>query len=134
MATIPVSMDRQIVNIKSKDISYRNLHQYANLFNTQTNDTIEIPYMSIAENYRDYLKKIVQRVVLRENDKIRFRYNPKRVSSVFYNGTTEYWYLIMTLNECVSVSDFGTSDTLKIYNPQKIKSYINEIMVLEDLL
>ena len=63
---------------------------------------------------------------------ISHRYRPKMLSYDLY-GTTELWFLLLNLNGCKSIMEF-TPKKIKFYDPDRLKSYINEILVLEGIL
>ena len=60
------------------------------------------------------------------------RYKPKTLSYVLY-GTTEFWNDILILNECKSIIDF-TPKKIRYYDPNRLKTYLNQILILEGIL
>ena len=52
------------------------------------------------------------------------------VSEELY-GTTEFWDQILILNNAFSIIDFKPK-VLKVYDPERLKLYLNEIMILEE--
>lgn len=124
-------LDDLILEGSTAEISYRNLHTSAYI--TKSNgDIIKIPYMSLTNKYRDYLDVAVEEVELSPEQYRTYRFNPKGLSLFLY-GTTEYWYALLELNNKVSVIEFDL-ETLKVYDPKKLRPIINEIFILEGLL
>lgn len=127
----------ELINqIKTKDISYRNLHE--NIYIRQKNQegetsTITIPYKSVIRDYLDVFRDDVITVQLDDFDIARYRFKPKRMSNDLY-GTPELWSAILELNGCVSLIDFNLERPLKVFNPNTFKSRLNEIMILEEIL
>lgn len=125
----PATMTEQISNIKSMEISYRVLHPTMKLTDKQSGRTIEIPFMSLVNKYKDFLSKAVEEVELDDALQLKYQYNPKGVSFDLY-GTTELWDVILILNNAKSIIDF-TPKKLKYYNSSKLKPLLNELMILE---
>ena len=55
------------------------------------------------------------------------------MSEDFY-GTTEFWFMLLVLNNYKSVIEFQPKNYVKMYDTDKFKRYLNEIMILEDKL
>lgn len=95
-------------------------------------EAVRLPLNSIIAKYKDYFDAYIDSVELTEEEQIRYRYSPKRFSEDMY-GTTEYWSMILYINECHSMMEFEPT-TIKYIVPQSITTIINEIMILEDLV
>lgn len=124
-------LDDLILEGSTAEISYRNLHDKAYLENSSGN-IIKIPYMSLTNKYRDFLDPAVEEIELTPEQYRTYRFNPKGLSLYLY-GTTEYWYALLELNNKISVIEFDL-ETLKVFDPKKLKPIINEIFILEGLL
>lgn len=124
-------LDDLILEGSTAEVSYRNLHTSAYI-NKSNGDIIKIPYMSLTNKYKDYLSVAVEEVEFTPEQYRTYRFNPKGLSLFLY-GTTEYWYALLELNNKVSVIEFDL-ETLKVYDPKKLKPIINEIFILEGLL
>ena len=133
MAYIPSTVDEQYEYGKSLEISYRALHHDAYLYDKQSNRTIRIPFMSILSKYRDFLDEIIVEQELTLDEQRVYRWNPKKMSEDFY-GTTEFWFMLLVLNNYKSVIEFQPKNYVKMYDTDKFKRYLNEIMILEDKL
>lgn len=131
MAYIPSTVDEQYEYGKSLEISYRALHHDAYLYDKQSNRTIRIPFMSILSKYRDFLDEIIVEQELTLDEQRVYRWNPKKMSEDFY-GTTEFWFMLLVLNNYKSVIEFQPKQYVKMYDTDKFKRYLNEIMILED--
>lgn len=128
---IPSNLPEQVEQVLDFDISYRALHPAALLTNIQTDTTIKIPFSSLINKYKDFLTEIIETIELTDEEQEKYLYKPKKLSDDLY-GTTELWSEIMVLNSAVSVIDFKPKK-VKVYNPYRLKDYINEIMILEDV-
>ena len=87
---IPASMNEQIENAKSLEISYRTLHEQAILKDKISGRNIQIPFSSFTNKYKDFLNTIIVDVSLTDEERAKYRYKPKMVSYDLYN-TTEFW-------------------------------------------
>ena len=129
---IPSTITEQIANVKDLDISYRMLHNSAYLLDITTNKTIEIPFESLVNKYRDTLDKITINIEFDDRLSRQYLYNPKLLSNDLYK-TTELWAELLRLNNFSSITEFKPVK-LKIYDPTKLKSFLNEILILEGKL
>ena len=130
---IPASMNEQIENAKSLEISYRTLHEQAILKDKISGRNIQIPFSSFTNKYKDFLNTIIVDVSLTDEERAKYRYKPKMVSYDSYN-TTEFWNDLLIINNFFSLSEFQPGETMKVYDPNKLKDYINEIMIIEKLV
>lgn len=132
MTQIPVTMTDHINEIKAMDISYRVLHPSIEMNDEETGINATIPFSSVVNKYKDFLKPILMEYKLSEEEQVLVRYKPKLVSETIYH-TTELWDVILLLNNCLFASEF-TPTVLKVYDPKEFKKYLNEIMLLEEEL
>lgn len=130
---IPSTLQEQITEIERIDLSYRTLHPAIIINDEFSGRSIQIPFSSLTNKYRDYLKKCIIEVNISDDAKLRYWYKPKTVSYEFYR-TTELWNDILVINNAFSIKDFKPSNKIKIYNPKILKSYLNEIMIIEKAL
>ena len=130
---IPASMNEQIENAKSLEISYRTLREQAILKDKISGRNIQIPFSSFTNKYKDFLNTIIVDVSLTDEERAKYRYKPKMVSYDLYN-TTEFWNDLLIINNFFSLSEFQPGETMKVYDPNKLKDYINEIMIIEKLV
>ena len=127
--SIPVSLSEQITEAEKLEISYKSLHPSYTIYNEQTNETIELPFSSITNEYKTYLLACVKSIQLSEKEKENYRYSPKKLSYDLY-GTTELWADLLKLNGCVSIAEFEP-DFIRVYDPNTFKEYLNEIMIAD---
>jgi hypothetical protein len=131
--SIPATLPQQVEEAKALDISYRTLHPGAVIINGQTNETINVPFSSLINKYKDFLHEIVIYMPMTEDDCDAYMYKPKMLSEELY-GTTELWDTILLLNNNISVSEFKPEKGIYIYDPNRLKSFINEILIMEEIL
>jgi hypothetical protein len=127
---IPRNIPEQIENIKDLEISYRMLHNSAIINDTSSDRTIEIPFESLINKYKHILSDIIINVTLDDRLSRHYLYNPKLLSYDLYN-TVELWSELLRLNNWSSVTEFKPVK-IKIYNPRKLKAFLNEILILEE--
>lgn len=127
---IPGTVPEQIEMMSEMEISYRTLHDYMRIINEQKNKEIIVPYESFTNEYRDFLETIIVEVELLPKEQIKYQYKPKTLSYDLY-GTTEFWSDILILNRCYSLAMFRP-ETVRVYDPAKFKTFLNEIMILEE--
>lgn len=128
---IPSTMTEQVKNIEKLDISYRILHPSITIKDEASGNNIEIPFSSLTNKYREFLKSIIISIELDDAFMLKYRFKPKMISEELY-GTTEFWNDILILNNCFRTCDFQPR-VLKVYDQKKLKSYINQILILEGL-
>lgn len=129
---IPATMTEQISEAEKLEISYRILHPSAILTDNFSSRNIEIPFSSLTNKYRNFLSKIIKTIELDDVGAAKYRFRPKMVSYDLYK-TTELWNDILILNHCFSTYEFQPKK-LKVYDPSKLKEYLNEILILENLI
>lgn len=121
--------------VEEYEISYRTLHTACNLKNDAdlSFPVITAPYMDILSKYRSALKDIVVEVELDDAMAREYAYNPKMLSEELYN-TTEFWFTLLQLNHCTTISQFHPTKKISFYDPYALKDALNEILILEGLL
>lgn len=127
-ATITDDIKRGVKSQKTHRVLNNSLRiNYAN-----SGESVRMPLNSIIAKYKDYFDKYIDEVELTEEEQIKYRYSPKKFSQDMY-GTTEYWSIILYINECHSIMDFEPV-TVKYVLPNQITDLINEILILEGLV
>ena len=117
----------------TQDVRYGTYHEMTCIQNEQTGEIIRVPAMSLMNKYRHFLQEIVTVKFKMSDEEFRkYKYAPKRLSFDLY-GTTEYWSALLELNNCLSISDFN-KQWIKAYDPKRLPSYVNEILIKEGLL
>lgn len=117
-----------INSVKDMEISYRNLH--TNMYISNKNEIIKIPYKSIIRTYMPFLQKTVIEVNIPDTEINKYKYKPKKISYDLY-GTTELWSAILELNNLYSTIDFNISK-IKLFDPNEFKRLLNEILIMEN--
>lgn len=131
------TVDELIQQIKTADISYRNLHtpvfiRYTDRY-TGDMDTYKIPYKSVIGDYMPVLRSTAILVNFDEREATKYKFKPKMLSNDLY-GTTELWSALLELNYFVSIIDFRLDKPIRVFDPQLFKNYLNEVMILEGIL
>jgi hypothetical protein len=127
---IPSSITEQIVDVKDLELSYRMLHNNATIYDINNNTKINLPFESVVNKYKDILTDIVAIINLDDRLARHYLFKPKMLSYDLY-GTVELWSELLRLNNWSSISEFKPV-RIKIYDPARFKSYLNEILILEE--
>ena len=129
---IPATITEHIRWGENTEVSYRNLHTELIVMNEQTNHNIKIPLNDYLGDYRFFMDKIIMEIEMNDDEMVAYKCNPKALSLKLY-GTTEYWYELLILNNCISKLDF-VDKKIKVFLPNKISGFTNEVMILEKIL
>ena len=127
---VPTTLIRQVEDAKEQDISYATLHSHALITNEDSSEVIKVPFNSYLSKYKDFLSGLIIEYELNEESKRKYWYKPKTFSFDMY-GTTDFWFSILILNNYFNISQFTPKKTIKYYDPDRLKLYINEIFILE---
>ena len=84
---------------------------------------------SILLKYKNDLDEIVETKSLTIQEQTKYFYNPWVLSYDLY-GTTEFWFLLLDLNDMHSSAEF-TQETIKVYDGSLV-NIINAILALEE--
>lgn len=128
---IPSTLQEYIDSIEDLDISYMKLHLPGAIYAPKRGRVSMVPITSLFNKYRDVLSSIILEIELDEIERARYMYKPKMVSEELY-GTAEFWDTLLILNGFKSTSTF-VPKVLKFYDPRKLKSYISEMMIIEEI-
>lgn len=109
-------------------ISHSTLH-YKATFKRADGDKVILNYSALIDRYYDYLQKIIVEIELTDEEIIKYRFQPKKLSFDFY-GTTELWSSILRINNIASATQF-TKQKVKMFT-EDIFDVLNEIMILEE--
>lgn len=83
---------------------------------------------NLYEKYYELLLEHTARVVLSEEEQMRYRFNPRLLSKDLY-GTIELHYMLLRLNHVYSIINFDFTEVI-VFKPSVI-TLLNEIMVIE---
>lgn len=129
--SIPTTITDEIEDGLQLTISHRNFNNSVVINYTNNGEKIRIPMDSLISKYNDLVSNYVVSTELTEADAREYRYAPKKFSQDMY-GTTQYWSIILYLNDCHSVIEFTPEDYIKYIKPESINELINEILILEN--
>ena len=90
-------------------------------------------YYHIVNKYKEYFDPYIEEYEVDDDDERRYLYSPKKLSQDLYQ-TTEYWSILLYINECHSILDFKPHGTIKVVNPGVITELLNEILIQEGVL
>lgn len=91
-------------------------------------EKIVVNMYNLYEKYYELLLDHTARVVLSEQEQMRYRFNPRLLSKDLY-GTVELHYMLLRLNHVYSVINFDFTE-VTVFKPSVI-TLLNEIMVIE---
>lgn len=135
--TIPI----QINEGKSLNISNERLHSHQVL--AIGNDKLVINFFSRLSDYLIPIKNSIIQITFTDDQYRRYKFRPKTLSDDLY-GTIELATAIMSLNNCVSISEFDFA-RIKVFdvefkeplrdilNKERERIQINDAEVIEDL-
>lgn len=129
---LPTTIDDLINWGKTQEISYRNLNGEVYINNLSNNEVIRIPLNSVMGEYRYFLEPYMVEITMNDEELYLYQYKPKSLSYKLY-GTTELWSTLLMINNCVSKIDFDKAK-IKVLDPKRIKSFINEVLILEKII
>lgn len=129
-----MAIPKTIAEDYEKGLQLKTSHRTFNnsvVVNYLNNDEkIRIPMDSLISKYADLFDKYVIDQEITEEDAMMFRYSPKMLSERLY-GTTQYWSIILYLNDCHSITEFAPEKSIKVIKPEYIDELINEALILE---
>lgn len=107
------------------------------IFENSKGHKIIINGTSLIDKYIEELKIGSEIFYLTEDEMRKYAYNPKRLSFDYFNQSTEYWFLILQVNEMYSINEFNRNiiripsktiinKIIEIYNLEKSEIDLNE--------
>ena len=84
---------------------------------------------NVIEDYIPDLKEMALKVVLDDDEYLKYQYNPKRLAYDVY-GATELYYIILMLNNIGGVIEFNAKELL-LMKKQELFNAIASIMLTE---
>ena len=79
------------------------------------------------------VKAYIEKFDITEEDERKYLYSPKKLSLDVYK-TTEYWSILLYINECHSIIDFAPTGSVNAIRPDILTKLLNEILILEGLV
>lgn len=122
------TIEKTVKAYNDLDFNHDKLHYKAS-FLDPAGKKIIINYSSLIDKYYDYLRKIIVDIELTDQEMIKYRFQPKRLSFDYY-GTTELWSAILRINNMTTITQFDRKK-IKMFT-QDIFDFINEILILEE--
>lgn len=117
-----------IDSYRNSDISYDKLHyQEVNTF--PTGENVIVVGDSILTKYKKDLESLAITKTFTTQEENRYFYNPQVLSYDLY-GSTQYWHLLLDLNNMSSAIEFSQNPIL-VYNGI-FPDMINRILALEE--
>lgn len=113
---------------RNLDVSYDRL--YTKEVNTlESGDQLILTTDPITLKYKDDLKEIVMEKTLTPAEERKYFYNPQVLSYDLYE-TTQYWHLLLELNEMTSAIEFNRTK-IKVYDGS-LPTVVNAILAAEE--
>lgn len=107
--------------------------QYSYLRFCLTENRDGTPYVvhNVLDDYIEYLKKRATKVTLTSKEAMEYKYNPKKLSYKLYKST-QFYFLILKLNNMASTHDFDLTDnTVLLIPPDVLSEVISSIYKME---
>lgn len=124
---IPGTVIDDIAQGSRMRISHRLLNREA-LLHRLDGERIRLPIDSLINDFLPLIKEYIFDIELDEASMLRYRFSPKKLSYDLYE-TTQYWSILLYMNECHSILDFEPKK-IRFIDPGKIDVLINEILIL----
>lgn len=103
---------------------------YTDLCFRQKINNVSYVVKNILHDYLPELKRIAFTIELEEDELSRYNYKPALMSADLY-GTTEFYYLILVLNNLYRVRDFVDINPVRLLKKSDINEYISKIYSTE---
>lgn len=130
-SNIPSTLPSQVSIAREIDLSYDILHPKLIISHEEDGENIRVPFSSFINKYRLFLSDIIMTTDLSPEDYRKYVFKPKTLSYDLY-ASTELWDILLILNQCTSIIEFDLH-TVKYYDPDLLRNYLNEILILEDV-
>lgn len=128
---IPLTIQEEIDAGNAEVLSHRMLTNSVVVKYNKSDERIRIPMDSLISKYSHLLDKYVIDLEIDDDDRMAFAYSPKKLSYYYY-GTTQFWSLLLYLNDCHSLFEFSLEkEKVSILDPANIQMLLNEILILE---
>lgn len=128
---IPSTLTELIEYGKELQISTSTLTNHIYLSDVNANEIIKIPFNTMIHKYRDFFDKYIITYELTELEVMEYKFQPKKMSSDLY-GTTEFWGLLLYINDKHSILDFSLENNqVNIIKPENIDELLNELMIVQ---
>lgn len=102
---------------------------YQNLSLTEIFDDIKFPMFNIVQDYINELKDEAITITFTDQEYYKYKYKPRLLSAYLY-GSTEFFPIILQLNEIASEKEF-TKQSIKLIPADTMKSLLEKIYIAE---
>ena len=130
---IPSTIREDIDQNSDQELSHRTFNGCVYLHYVKNGETIKIPLNHIINKYKEYFAPYIEKFDITEEDERKYLYSPKKLSLDVYK-TTEYWSILLYINECHSIIDFAPTGSVNAIRPDILTKLLNEILILEGLV
>ena len=117
------NLDDFIAYGKTLTISYQNL-SLTEIFND-----IKFPMFNIIQDYIEELKDEAITITFTDKEYYKYKYKPRLLSAYLY-GSTEFFSIILQLNDIASEKEF-TKKSIKLIPADTMKSLLEKIYIAE---
>ena len=117
------NLDDFIAYGKTLTISYQNL-SLTEIFND-----IKFPMFNIIQDYIEELKDEAITITFTDKEYYKYKYKPRLLSAYLY-GSTEFFPIILQLNDIASEKEF-TKKSIKLIPADTMKSLLEKIYIAE---
>ena len=117
------NLDDFIAYGKTLTISYQNLSL------TEIFDGIKFPMFNIVQDYINELKDEAITITFTDKEYYKYKYKPRLLSAYLY-GSTEFFSIILQLNDIASEKEF-TKKSIKLIPADTMKSLLEKIYIAE---
>ena len=117
------NLDDFVAYGKTLTISYQNL-SLTEIFND-----IKFPMFNIIQDYIEELKDEAITITFTDKEYYKYKYKPRLLSAYLY-GSTEFFAIILQLNDIASEKEF-TKKSIKLIPADTMKSLLEKIYIAE---
>ena len=117
------NLDDFVAYVKTLTISYQNL-SLTEIFND-----IKFPMFNIIQDYIEELKDEAITITFTDKEYYKYKYKPRLLSAYLY-GSTEFFPIILQLNDIASEKEF-TKKSIKLIPADTMKSLLEKIYIAE---
>lgn len=117
------NLDDFVAYGKTLTISYQNL-SLTEIFND-----IKFPMFNIIQDYIEELKDEAITITFTDKEYYKYKYKPRLLSAYLY-GSTEFFSIILQLNDIASEKEF-TKKSIKLIPADTMKSLLEKIYIAE---
>lgn len=100
---------------------------YSDLSYIENRDGMEYVVKNIMEDYIYEFKRYSKEIRLSDEEKYKYRYNPKKLAYDLY-GSTRVYYVILLMNDMCDVHQFNLKNKkLLLLSPEQLSNFLSSI-------